>query len=254
MRLAGAVSLAGAAVAGGLAVPMVVGASAASAAPARSALVTTASAGGRHQTGRKPPNPTSTSNAGYIGNTSGPTTFSTTIKVPTFSCTTGTDNVFIGLYANGSVGDSGTGSGGQIVVSCNGTTPSYSASVFADDGPSSSLTVAPGNKLVFTGTAGPTSESYSVSDAKTHQSASTTGSGMDVQNLQLTTQGGFGDAGGFATFKTVKYASISVDGGSFSALSPGPLDQVDGSGNIMVKTGKLDKAGNGFTLKFVSDS
>ena len=94
----------------------------------------------------------------------------------------------------------------------------------------------------------------SVTDTKTHQTATATGSGMGVENLQLTTQGGFGDTGGFATFKSIKYASVSVDGGSLSALNPGPLDQVDGSGNIMIKTGKLSKAGNGFALKFVSDS
>jgi hypothetical protein len=247
-------SLAGAAAAGGLGASMVMGASSASASPARSALVTTASAGGRHQTVRKAPNPTSTSNAGYIGNTTGPTTLSATFKVPVFSCATGTDTVFIGLFANGSVGDNATGSGGQIVVNCDGTTPSYSATVFADDGPNSSLTVSPGDKVVYTGSAGPTSESYTVADAKTHQTATATGTGMGVENLQFTTQGGFSDTGGFATFKAIKYTKISVDGGPLSALTPGPLDQVDGSGAIMIKTGKLNKAGNGFALKFVSDS
>jgi hypothetical protein len=240
--------------AGGIAVAgvgaLAAGAPLASASPVRSVPLTRVVAGGKSKTTNTP----STSNAGYLGNVSGSTTLSVSIKVPKFTCAAGDNPVFIGAYANGSADDNPTGSGENITVNCNGTTASYSASVFADDGPGQSLTVVPGDTVSLSATISASSETDTITDTKTHQSATVTGTGMAVNNLQLTTQGGFGDTGGFAKFHTIKYADINVNGEAFSTLNPTGLNQVDGNGKIMIEAKKIVAAGTAFSLSFKSDS
>jgi hypothetical protein len=223
------------------------GAPAATAAPARWNSTVVRADGTRATTTRVGQ---STSNAGWFGNLSAPTTtFSVTIKVPVFTCTArANQEVIIGAYLNGS----STGSGGSINASCSGTTPSFQAIVFGDDGASSDITVAAGDTVVFQGTAAASGETYTVTDATSAATTSATGTGLEASNIQLTTQAGFSPAGGFAKFKPISYTDITIDGTTLQALAPYGNNQVDASNHVMVRAGAVSK--KGFTLKFVADS
>jgi hypothetical protein len=226
------------------------------AAASTKALQTTRSASGRYATA-----PATIGNnvgsAGYLGNTSTSAKVKLKVTVPTINCSTSpTGPLFVQVFLNGQLSNSNyTGSGMDIFAYCSGTTPNYSAGLVIDDNNGAGVTVSAGDVLTFDGTAKKKSESYTLTDDNTTQSATGTGAGMTTLNLQLTVQGGQTGSTEFPPFKPmIKYSGIHVNGAVFSTLNPSGNNEVDTSNSLEIQLSALSAAGDAFTLKYVSNT
>ncbi len=140
------------------------------------------------------------------------------------------------------------GSGGALVyTTCPSGSPTYSAELLTSTGTTESEPVAPGDTLVFKGSAGSSSETYHLNDSTSHDHIDVIGPGFPVDGAQATEEA---QAGPFPKFKKVKFSGLEVNSEPFGNLNPTGYDQVDGS-VVQLQVSAL-KLGTAFSVTYVS--
>lgn len=189
--------------------------------------------------------------------------FGLKLVVPAVSCTAGlTEPVYVTAMVEGQAPPGSgtyTHSGFLVAAQCQSGSPAtYTAGTFEDvpfdatagwtsPPPVADIPVAPGDVLSLSGTTSPTAESFTVTDAKSHQTFTTTGSGLDADALLMMTEGGDGNNGydnngTWPAFTAVKFKGLTLDGAVQTMSYRYP--QRDNAGVIQIAVGKPSVTGS----------
>ncbi len=194
--------------------------------------------------------------AGYLF-TNAPTAVTATFTVPSLDCTSVTGQVIIGAGVEGPFGPSGAGFvNADLLAACFGGTAHYSGSFGSGTtggGTSTpwSFTPVAGDRLAIT-VATPSGTSYQmkVRDAtqakgsKRSGSCSSCGGGTGSIEVNGNTPPPFG---------TIRWSSVTVNGGTLAAAGPMRYEQVNGT-HVLIRTSAISSSGTSFTSTFVASS
>ncbi len=191
--------------------------------------------------------------AGYLDESTGETSVTGTIVLPTFTCTTGVVNTFDAtVQLEVSPPDANESAVGYVYANCSGSgdTPTYTTQTCDNNATCTTLaSVSAGDKITMTETLTSSQSTSKLVDDTTKAVAVEEGPGGGVvSNANFLVQREWPT---IPTFDDLVFSRCLVNGAPFGG---GDLDETktmtNSSGQIQVAVGDPNASGNGFGVKF----